>query len=67
MNMRMMNKFDQVKEILHAVEVDVVAFYEKGNKAAGARVNRAMKGVKVLAQEIRAEVLQKRIAKNNQG
>ncbi len=51
-----MEKFSKVKELIAAVEADAVAFYEKGNKAAGTRVRNAMQQLKVAASDIRKEV-----------
>jgi len=57
-----MDKFKQVQEVIASVEADVTKFYDGGNAAAGTRVRKAMQDLKVLAQEIRAEVTEK---KNN--
>ena len=51
-----MDKFQELKDLIEATEKDAVAFYEKGNNAAGTRVRKAMQEIKVLAQEIRVEV-----------
>ena len=55
-----MEKFNQVKEVIAASEADFVAFFEKGNKAAGTRVRNAMQQLKTLAQDIRTEVMDKK-------
>jgi hypothetical protein len=55
-----MEKFSQVKELLASVEADAEKFYNAGNSAAGTRVRKAMQDLKVLAQEIRAEVTEKK-------
>ncbi|RZK79156.1 MAG: histone H1 [Pedobacter sp.] len=55
-----MEKFSQVKELLASVEADAEKFYNAGNSAAGTRVRKAMQDLKVLAQEIRAEVTDKK-------
>jgi len=55
-----MDKFNQVKELVAAVEADVTKFYDGGNGAAGTRVRKAMQDLKNLAQEIRAEVTEKK-------
>jgi hypothetical protein len=52
-----MDKFKQVQEVIASVEADVAKFYDGGNAAAGTRVRKAMQDLKVLAQEIRAEVI----------
>ncbi|MBN8587692.1 MAG: histone H1 [Rhodothermia bacterium] len=51
-----MNKFQELKGMVDALEKDFNAFYEKGNKAAGTRIRKAMQDLKEKAQEIRAEI-----------
>ena len=51
-----MENFDRIKEVMEAAEADVAKFVEKGNKAAGTRVRRAMQEVKKLAQQVRLDV-----------
>jgi len=53
-----MEKFNQVKALLEGAEKDVEAFYAKGNKAAGTRLRGAMQQLKVLASDIRKEVIE---------
>lgn len=55
-----MDKFTKVKELLASVEADADKFYSAGNSAAGTRLRKAMQDLKVLAQEIRAEVTDKK-------
>jgi len=55
-----MEKFEKVKELVSAIEADVTKFYDAGNAAAGTRVRKTMQDLKVLAQEIRAEVTDKK-------
>lgn len=55
-----MEKFQKVKELINSVEKDAVAFYEKGNKAAGTRIRTAMQQLKNAAQEIRQDVTAKK-------
>lgn len=55
-----MERFAQLKNLLDSVESDFDKFYEKGNKAAGTRVRKAMQDFKNLAQEIRIEVQNKK-------
>ena len=43
---------DQIQEELNAIQEDVVKFNEKGNKAAGTRVRKAMQNIKGLAQDV---------------
>ena len=55
-----MEKFSKVKAAVAAIEADVEKLYNAGNAAAGTRVRKAMQDLKVLAQEIRAEVTDKK-------
>lgn len=58
----MKEKFENLYAILNEVEEDVTKFDEKGNKAAGTRVRKAMQQIKALAQEIRVEVQERKNA-----
>ncbi|MBL7978866.1 MAG: histone H1 [Bacteroidetes Order II. Incertae sedis bacterium] len=51
-----MSKFEELKDMVDALEKDFNAFYEKGNKAAGTRIRKAMQDLKDKAQEIRTEI-----------
>lgn len=51
-----MKRFDEIRELVMALEEDFVKFYEKGNQAAGTRVRKGMQELKSLAQDIRVEV-----------
>ncbi len=51
-----MDRFQQVKELVDALEGDLDKFYNKGNSAAGTRVRKGMQELKNLSQEIRIEV-----------
>ncbi len=55
-----MERFTKVKELLASVEADAEKFYNSGNNAAGTRLRKAMQDLKVLAQEIRSEVTEKK-------
>ena len=57
-----MEKFEEIKALIEAVEEDVDKFYVKGNKAAAVRIRKAMQDVKNLAQEVRLHVQE---TKNN--
>ncbi|MET4082834.1 hypothetical protein ABIB40_002798 [Pedobacter sp. UYP30] len=59
-----MEKFSKIKEVVASVEADVEKFYNAGNAAAGTRVRKAMQDLKVLAQEIRSEVTDKKNTSN---
>ena len=58
-----MEKFTKIKELLTSMEKDADLFYNKANKAAGTRVRKGMQDLKGLAQEVRAEVTEKKNAK----
>jgi len=55
-----MEKFKSLKELIDAAEADAAAFYEKGNKAAGTRLRKAMQNLKAAATDIRKEVTEKK-------
>lgn len=57
-----MEKFAKVKELLASIEADAEKFYNAGNNAAGTRIRKAMQDLKVLAQDIRTEVTEKKNA-----
>ena len=57
-------QFNALKDLVNSIDGDVNKFYEKGNKAAGTRVRKAMQDVKKLAQDIRANVQE---TKNSDG
>lgn len=50
-----MTKLQELSQLLISVQEDADKF-EKGNKAAGTRLRKAMQEVKNLAQEIRKDV-----------
>lgn len=51
-----MELLEQMQEVLNSVQEDATKFYEKGNKAAGTRVRKAMQTIKALAQDVRIDV-----------
>ncbi len=51
-----MSKFADLKSFVDGLEDDFGKFYDKGNKAAGTRVRKAMQNLKGMAQDIRIEV-----------
>lgn len=51
-----MSKFSELKAFVDGLEKDFMAFYDKGNKAAGTRVRKGMQDLKTMAQDIRTEV-----------
>lgn len=57
-----MSKFQDLSSFVAGLEKDFTAFYDKGNKAAGTRVRKAMQDLKTMAQDIRAEVQEQKNA-----
>lgn len=55
-----MSRFTELKGFVEELEEDFAKFYEKGNKAAGTRVRKAMQELKRKAQDIRVEVQDKK-------
>ena len=52
----MADRFSELKSFIDDAEKDFQQFYDKGNKAAGTRVRKAMQELKSKAQDIRMEV-----------
>ncbi len=59
-----MDKFNKLKELVSSLEEDAIKFYDKGNKAAGTRVRNGMQSIKMMAQDIRKEVQDKKEAED---
>lgn len=55
-----MRRFSQLKSFVDALEDDFTKFFDKGNKAAGTRVRKAMQDLKKMAQDIRVDVQNKK-------
>ncbi len=55
-----MSQFSDLKDAVDALEEDFTKFYDKGNKAAGTRVRKAMQDLKARAQAIRLDVQEKK-------
>ena len=55
----MQELLNEMSEILVNLQDDVAKFEEKGNKAAGTRVRKAMQSMKSLAQDVRVYVSDK--------
>jgi predicted lactoylglutathione lyase len=51
-----MENYEVLKSLVLSIQGDINKFAEKGNKAAGSRVRKAMQEVKMLAQSIRIEI-----------
>ena len=56
----MTTQYSKLVSLVEGLEDDFAAFYEKGNKAAGTRVRKAMQDLKSMAQEIRVDVQEKK-------
>lgn len=55
-----MEKFEELKAVIVALEEDVAKFNEKGNKAAGTRLRKGCQEIKNLCQSIRVEVSERK-------
>ena len=55
-----MQEYDELKARVAEAEEDLMRAEEKGNKAAGTRVRKAMQDVKALAQAVRKKILELR-------
>lgn len=51
-----MEKFNQIKELVASIEADAEKFYNGGNSAAGTRVRKALQEIKGLASDARKEI-----------
>lgn len=60
-----MEAFDRLKRLVAEVEADVIKV-EKGNKAAGTRVRKAMQEIKAAAQDVRIKVLEEKAKQQEQ-
>ncbi len=58
-----MKKITTLKELITLAEADAKKFTEKDNHAAGTRLRKTMQEIKVIAQEIRTAVTEKKKAK----
>lgn len=50
---------DNLVELVDGIREDAAKFEEKGNKAAGTRVRKAMQSIKATAQDVRVYVSEK--------
>ena len=57
-----MEKFEKLKALVADTEEDATKFYTKNNAAAGVRVRKKMQEIKLLVQDIRKEVQDKKNA-----
>ena len=61
-----MDTFNQIKQLVEEAEQDAIKFYERGNKAAGVRLRKTMQDIKGLAQDLRLEVNEVRLTRENE-
>ena len=54
-----MEIFEQLAAVVEAAREDADKFYNKGTKAAGTRLRKAMQELKKLAQDLRLDVSEK--------
>lgn len=48
-----MKEYEKIKQLVAAIEEDVIKFSEKGNAAAGTRVRKGLQDIKRACQEMR--------------
>tara|TARA_R110000796_G_scaffold252137_1_gene385314 strand:- start:12382 stop:12558 length:177 start_codon:yes stop_codon:yes gene_type:complete len=58
-----MNNLNELKNMIDLLEVDLVKFYKKGNKAASIRARKVLQDIKSQAQNIRMDISQTRKTK----
>jgi flagellar biosynthesis/type III secretory pathway protein FliH len=58
----MASPYNRLQDFVNGLERDFQQFYDKGNKAAGTRVRKAMQELKKMAQDIRTEVQERKSA-----
>lgn len=58
-----MNNLDDLRIMIDQLEVDLVKFYTKGNKAASIRARKMLQDIKAQAQYIRKDISDTRINK----
>ena len=51
------DKYNELKAIFQEVEIDLPKFQSNNNKSAGIRVRKAMRDIKIIAQDIRMQIL----------
>ena len=53
-----MNKLNEMKDLLISLDEDVESFYNKGRGLSGTTIRKGMQQMKVLAQEVRTDVME---------
>ena len=51
-----MKEYEKIKQLVAAIEEDVIKFFEKGNNLAGTRVRKGLQDLKKAAQDMRIAV-----------
>lgn len=51
-----MNNLEELKNTIELLEVDLIKFYKKGNKAASIRARKILQDIKRQAQDIRMDI-----------
>ncbi|HLR89339.1 MAG TPA: hypothetical protein VK040_00130 [Balneolaceae bacterium] len=51
-----MSRIEELNKLMEELEVELVKFYDKGNKAAGTRARKQLQELKKLSQDIRLEI-----------
>ena len=59
-----MKEYEKIKQLVAAIEEDVLKFSDKGNAAAGTRVRKGLQDIKRACQEMRDAVQAVKKAEN---
>jgi hypothetical protein len=51
--------YEQLKELVNSLEVDVNKYYNKNNKTAGVRVRKGCQDIKKICQDLRIDISNK--------
>jgi succinate dehydrogenase flavin-adding protein (antitoxin of CptAB toxin-antitoxin module) len=56
----MLNKFNEIKQLIEVVEEDVYSFYMNNNKTAGRRAVRVLRNLRDLSDEFKKEIQERK-------
>jgi hypothetical protein len=54
-----MDKIDEIKNLVESLEGDLEKFYGKGTNSAGLPIRKGMQQLKILAQDVRIDIMDK--------
>lgn len=62
-----MEKFNELKDILDQMNVDIEKFYHKNQNAAGTRLRKSLNDLRKKAAEIRKDIQDERARRKSEG